>query len=76
MGGSFGPPVIFEDVLVVFETEKAIRVRFAGGSERWLPKSLVHEDSEVWDEENAGPGVLKLPLWFVEKEGLEDIADG
>lgn len=59
------------------ETEKAILVRvgenpnfegFDGSFELWVPQSQVDEDSEVWQEGDAG--VLVLSEWFAQKEGL------
>jgi hypothetical protein len=34
----------------------------------WIPKSVVHEDSEVSSEGDTGTIVLQR--WFAEKEGL------
>ena len=65
-----------EDMVCVIETTKAIMVRRAGPSatERegtWVPKSVIHDDSEVYDmKDGAGPGKLVVLRWFAEKEGL------
>jgi len=34
----------------------------------WVPKSVVHDDSEVFEEGHEGKLVVKE--WFAEKEGL------
>jgi hypothetical protein len=34
-------------------------------AEVWIPKSVVHDDSEVYDSGHTGE--LVLPQWFVDK---------
>lgn len=48
------------------ESEKAILVRI-GDKETWIPKSVVHDDSEVWKKDDDGKIVVKL--WWAEKNG-------
>jgi hypothetical protein len=36
----------------------------------WIPKSALHEDSEVWSEKN-GDGELIVKAWFARKEGWD-----
>jgi len=55
------------DVEVKKETEKALLVEIEG-EEFWIPKSLIHDDSEVHSEDDKG--TLVVPEWFAEKEGL------
>lgn len=51
------------------ETPKAIAVRLTGKLEgQWIPKSAVHDDSEVYARGHEGKLVVKQ--WFAEKEGL------
>jgi hypothetical protein len=54
----------------VGETPKALRVEL-DGEERWIPKSQIHDDSEVYgaDEDNS-EGELIVKRWWAEKEGL------
>lgn len=52
----------------VRETEKALLVELETGEERWVPKSVVHDDSEVYEE--GGEGTLVVQEWWAEKEGL------
>jgi hypothetical protein len=33
----------------------------------WIPKSAIHDDSEVWKEDQEGKLVIKD--WFAEKKG-------
>jgi hypothetical protein len=57
------------DAKVIRETDKAILVRVEG-EEMWIPKSAIHDDSEVWSERNC-EGDLCVKAWFAEKEGLD-----
>ena len=53
------------------ETDKAIGVKIKGkppGSIVWIPKSVVHDDSEVYG--NGHEGKLIVQRWFAEKEEL------
>lgn len=49
------------------ETEKALLVDI-DGEEHWLPKSQIHDDSEVYAE--GGEGVLVITEWIAEQKGL------
>jgi hypothetical protein len=60
-------PVEFEDVKVEKETEMALLVEIEG-DKYWVPKSQVHEDSEVHGE--GDEGILITTRWWAEKEGL------
>ena len=51
-------------LLVQLEHEKA---------PRWLPKSVIHDDSELYfndDGDYSEEGTLIVKQWFAEKEGL------
>ena len=53
------------------ETAKAILVLFPHGTRSWIPKSVVHDDSEVYGEHpDAREGKLVIARWFAEKEGI------
>lgn len=57
---------------VVHKTEKALLVRAPGGRETWIPLSVVHDDSELYDDSApGGSGELVVFKWFAEKEGLD-----
>ena len=60
--------VSIKDVSCIRETEKAILVLIEG-DERWIPKSQITDDSEVYDKEH-GDGTLVITKWFADKEGL------
>ena len=51
-------------------TAKALLVRI-GAKEVWVPKSVIHDDSEVYRESDTSPGKLVLKGWWVRKEGLD-----
>jgi hypothetical protein len=61
---------------VIGSTEKALRVRFGDGAlvtgEVWVPKSVIHDDSEVYDALNNARGKLVVESWFARKEGWDD----
>ncbi len=51
------------------ESSKAILVVNAEDKEFWVPKSQVHDDSEVYKEDTDGR--LVISSWWAEKEGIE-----
>jgi len=54
----------------VRETAKALLVYLeSDGEEHWIPKSVIHDDSEVYSMK-AGDGELIVEGWWAEKEGL------
>lgn len=55
----------YEDVKCIAETRDALRLEHADW-DRWVPKSVVHDDSEVYALGHKGKLVIKR--WFVEKE--------
>lgn len=58
------------DVECTRETEKAILVIVSVGGtldEFWIPKSQIHDDSEVF--ELGGKGTLVVSRWIAEQKG-------
>jgi len=56
------------DVTCDYETPKAIHVRQSevfGDKGEWVPKSVIHENSEVWKKGDKGE--LVLQSWWGEK---------
>lgn len=56
------------------ESEKGLLVDLidAGATDDepvWIPKSAVHDDSEVYDEDENSVGELIVKHWWAEKEG-------
>lgn len=67
----------FDDVVCERETDKAIMVVFDREHPKrrrnvWVPKTVVDDDSEVFNarSDGCGPGKLVVARWFAEKEGL------
>jgi len=48
---------------ILRKTDKAVLVGVADGSEHWFPLSLV----EVYEKD----GIVVLPQWLIEKEGVD-----
>jgi hypothetical protein len=63
-----GEPADFDDVKCIAETTDAILVVMDDGKEHWIPKSQVHDDSEVY--EKGGEGKLIISQWIAEEKGL------
>lgn len=49
---------------------KALLCELETGEERWIPKSVIHDDSEVYDAADNAEGELVVQGWFADKEGL------
>jgi hypothetical protein len=57
---------VMGDGKVVGETDKAIRVLLTDAdAPQWVPKSVVHDDSEIWKTNDVGSLVVKK--WWYEK---------
>ena len=56
------------DAEALRETDKALLCNIEG-EEVWVPKSLIHDDSEVYSMK-ANAGTLIVPLWWARKQGL------
>lgn len=59
----------FEKAKCIKETAKAIKVRLENGKEHWIPKSVIDDDSEVYQDDTDGKLIVKS--WFCEQEGIE-----
>jgi hypothetical protein len=59
--------VELEDVAVEAETDLALLCNI-DDKKHWIPKSVVHEDSEV--SSDGDTGTIVIMRWFAEKEGL------
>lgn len=56
---------------VVRATAKALLVYVESeDAQRWVPRSQVHDDSEVFDDSSNAEGDLVVTQWFAQKEGL------
>ncbi len=61
-------PCEVDDVECIRETDDAILVQLHDGEEKWIPKSVLHDDSEV--TEKGDEGTLVVHQWFADKEDL------
>ena len=59
--------VELDDATVEAETDLALLCNI-NEKRHWIPKSVVHEDSEVSSEGDTG--TIVIMRWFAEKEGL------
>lgn len=59
----------FPNVEAIHDTGRAIQVRLGGpnGIRKWVPHSVIHDDSEVYEKGHKGKLVLKY--WWAEKNG-------
>lgn len=61
-------PVLFHDVTVVRETDRALLLKTADWEE-WVPKSqIVEDESDVSVE--GDKGTVALTQWIVDEKGL------
>jgi len=60
-------PHTLGDGKIIRETDKALLIR-ANDKDIWVPKSVVHDDSEVFDMEND-EGTVVVKRWWAEKNG-------
>ena len=58
---------VFSDVKIVHQTDRAIKVKLDDEREIWVPKSVIHDNSEIWKVEEEGD--LMVKRWWAEKEG-------
>ena len=63
-------PATVGDYVVVVETDRAILCKEDEMDDDgiWVPKSVVHDDSEIREEGDQGTLVVKQ--WFADREGL------
>jgi hypothetical protein len=57
-----------EDVTPIAATDKALLV-LVGLDQVWIPKSLIDDESEVYSMK-SGAGVLVIPGWLADREGI------
>ncbi|NIR31689.1 MAG: hypothetical protein GWN84_20730 [Gammaproteobacteria bacterium] len=70
------PGVVVDAATVLRCTAKAALYELADGTELWIPHSQVHDDSEVFYDEdkaemNTEHGRLVVTSWIAKKKGLD-----
>jgi hypothetical protein len=63
------PTCDFDNVRCIKETDAAL-LCVIDGDEFWIPKSHVHDDSEVFDEDVNSEGKLIISEWIAQQKGL------
>ena len=53
----------------MFESQKAVMFNIEG-EEMWVPKSVIHNDSEIWDSTSERCGLLVVKTWWARKNEL------
>lgn len=51
-------------------SDKALQIELDSGETVWIPKSMIHDDSEVYDDDKNNEGEVVVQTWWAEKEGL------
>ena len=59
----------FDNVTAKHETDLALLVDI-DGEEHWVPKSQIHDDSEIYEKGHTGQ--LITTRWWAKKVGLVD----
>jgi hypothetical protein len=68
MGDGGKEPVDLGHGKAIRSTNLALCVKLDTGEETWIPKSVIHDDSEVY--EDGGEGTVVVHQWWAEKNGL------
>ena len=56
---------------VLRSTPKALLVALEDiGEEKWIPRSVIHDDSELYDECDHDAGEVVVKAWWAQKEQL------
>jgi len=52
-------------------TDKALEIELTDlGETRWIPRSVIHDDSEVYDDDANKEGEVVVKQWWANQEGL------
>lgn len=62
-----GPTAEFEGVKSIKSTDKAL-LCLIDGKEVWIPRSQIHEDSEVYEDDHEGK--LVVSEWIAKEKEL------
>lgn len=63
------PGFTIEGVTCVHVTRGALLARTPDGQEFWVPKSVIHDDSEIY-KPGSESGSLIVKLWWAESRGV------
>lgn len=54
-------------VIAIRDTGKSLLCRWDDGTEHFIPKSQIHDNSEVYDMEEGKEGILIVTPWLARK---------
>lgn len=57
-------------VTVERDTGKALLCRWPNGSQYWIPKSMIADESEVFDARDHSKGEIAIAYWWARKNGI------
>jgi hypothetical protein len=60
---------VFPAATIVAETAQAVKVVDQHGADFWCPKSVIHDDSEVW-QKGGEAGKFIVHGWWARKNGF------
>ena len=52
------------------QTAKALYVVTEEHGSFWIPQSVIHDNSDVWDEEKGPMGELIIKSWYAREKGF------
>jgi len=59
------------EILCESASGKAWKIRLDElGQVEWIPKSVIHDDSEAFDDDDNACGEVVVKSWFARKNGL------
>lgn len=65
------PPESLGHGKVVRSSDKALQIELSDiGETKWIPRSVIHDDSEVYDEGENKEGEVVVNQWWATQEGL------
>ena len=51
------------------DSGKALLCDIDGVGEEWVPYSVIHDDSEIYEGAESGSGILVVSEWWADKQG-------
>ena len=71
MAKESSPPESLGHGTVLKASDKALEIKFTElGETRWIPLSVIHDDSEVYDAGDHSDGEVVVQQWWAPKNGL------
>lgn len=65
------PPESLGHGKVVKSSDKALQIELTDlGETRWIPRSVIHANSDVYDDDSNKEGEVVVNQWWANQEGL------